>query len=138
MKKVSLTVTVICLICILTGCGKSVPKEELPQSFSNIESTGFSEGIESEGQSEEIQSNVEENSVISTDQKEPEQIQSEQTEGNGLLLEEMSILMKIGDEIVTVRWEDNESVAALAELLREQPLYIQMSIVTSRILCFHP
>ena len=138
MKKVSLTVTVICLICILTGCGKSVPKEELPQSFSNIESTGFSEGIELEGQSEEIQSNVEENSVISTDQKEPEQIQSEQTEGNGLLLEEMSILMKIGDEIVTVRWEDNESVAALAELLREQPLYIQMSIVTSRILCFHP
>lgn len=36
--------------------------------------------------------------------------------------------MKINDEAVTVTWEDNESVAALTELLREQPLSIQMSM----------
>ena len=57
-----------------------------------------------------------------------DEIQSEQTEGNGLEAEEMSILMKIGDEAVTIAWEDNESVAALADLLREQPMSIQMSM----------
>lgn len=47
---------------------------------------------------------------------------------NGLEQEEMIILMKIGDEAVAVEWEDNESVSALTELLREQPLSIQMSM----------
>ena len=98
MKKVSLAVMVICLIGVLAGCGKSVPNEESPQSFSNIEQDGM------------------------------EQIQSEQTEGNGLEAEEMRILMKIDEEIVTVAWEDNEAVAALMENLREQSLSIQMSM----------
>ncbi|MDE6213047.1 MAG: hypothetical protein K2M70_06180 [Lachnospiraceae bacterium] len=38
MKKVSLAVTAICLIWVLTGCGNSVPEENPPQSFSNMES----------------------------------------------------------------------------------------------------
>ncbi len=49
-------------------------------------------------------------------------------EENSLETEEMSIWMRIDDEPVTVVWEDNESVLALAELLREQPLSIQMSM----------
>ncbi len=114
MKKVSLAVTTMCIICVLAGCGKSVPNEESPQSFSDIESTGFSEGTEPEGQSDEIQSDP--------------QVQNESVEENGLESEEMSILMKIGDEAVTVVWEDNEAVAALVELLREQPMSIQMSM----------
>lgn len=40
----------------------------------------------------------------------------------------MSIWMKIGDEPVAVAWEDNESARGLKELLREQPLSIQMSM----------
>lgn len=36
--------------------------------------------------------------------------------------------MKIDDEAVTVAWEDNDSVAALTEFLREQPMSIQMSM----------
>ena len=128
MKKASLAMTVICLICILTGCGKSVPEEEPQQSFSSIGSAEFSEEFEATGQSDKIQSDAGENSELPTDHKEPEQTQSEQIEGNGLELEEMSILMKIGDEDVSVAWEDNESVAALAELLREQPMSIQMSM----------
>ena len=67
-------------------------------------------------------------------QESTEQIQSEQPisseleEENSLETEEMNILMKIGDETVAVEWEDNESVSALTELLREQPLSIQMSM----------
>ena len=114
MKKISLAVTVICLICVLVGCGKSVPEEEPPQSFSNMESAEVPKETETEGQSDEIQSDP--------------QVQNEPVEENGLESEEMSILMKIGDEAVTIEWEDNESVAALAELLREQPMSIQMSM----------
>lgn len=112
MRKVSIAVTAICLIWVLSGCGNSVP----------------------EGQSDEMQSEAEENSGLSTEQEEQGQIQSdhqvqnEPVEGNGLESEEMSILMKIGDEAVTIEWEDNESVAALTELLREQPMSIQMSM----------
>ena len=128
MKKVSLAVMVICLIGVLAGCGKSVPNEESTQSFSNIESAGFSEETVPERQSDEIQSDSEENSGLPTEQDGLEQIQSNQTEGNGLETEEMSILMKIGDEAVKIAWEDNESVRALVELLREQPMSIQMSM----------
>ncbi|MDE7044244.1 MAG: hypothetical protein K2O97_04375, partial [Acetatifactor sp.] len=55
-------------------------------------------------------------------------ISSELEEENSLGTEEMNILMKIDDEAVAVEWEDNESVSALAELLREQPLTIQTSM----------
>lgn len=134
MKKVSFVVITICLIGALTGCGNSVPENELPQGFSNIESDEFSEGTESEGQSGEIQSSAEENSGLSTEQEEQEQIQSEPqvqnepVESSGLESEEMNILMKIGDEAVTVAWEDNEAARALTELLGEQTLSIQMSM----------
>lgn len=134
MKKVSFVVITICLIGALTGCGNSVPENELPQGFSNIESDEFSEGTESEGQSDEIQSSAEENSGLSTEQEEQEQIQSfpqvqnEPVESSGLESEEMNILMKIGDEAVTVAWEDNEAARALTELLGEQTLSIQMSM----------
>ena len=128
MKKVSLAVVVICLICVLSGCGNSLPDGKPPQSFSNMESTEVPKETEPEGQSDEIQSDTEENSGLLTEQEEQEQMQSEQTQRNGLEAEEMSILMKIGDEVVTVAWEDNESARALAELLREQPMSIQMSM----------
>ena len=36
--------------------------------------------------------------------------------------------MKIGDKNVAVDWEDNESVAALRDLVSEKPLTIQMSM----------
>ena len=97
MKKVSLAVTVICLLWVLTGCGNSVPKEE-PQSFANMESAEVSEGSESEGQSDEIQSGAGESSGLHTGQEEQGQMQSDQqvhepVEGSGLESEEMSILM---------------------------------------------
>ena len=128
MKKVSLVVTAMCLIWGLSGCGNSVPEGKPPQSFSNMESAKVSKETESEGQSDKIQSESGENSELMADQEKTGQIQSEQIEGNRLESEEMSILMKIGDEAVTIAWEDNESVAALVELLREQPMSIQMSM----------
>lgn len=97
----NLTVIVICLICFLAGCG----------NLASQENTAEEERIPFEGET-----------VTQT------QTLSEQAENDGLELEEMRILMKIDDEIVTVAWEDNEAVAALMENLREQPLSIQMSM----------
>lgn len=43
-------------------------------------------------------------------------------------VEEKSLNMKIGDTVVTVDWEDNESVSALRELVKDEPLAIDMSM----------
>ena len=135
MRKLSLTVIVLCLIGVFAGCGNSASEEELPQNSSDIQSSEFFEGTESAEQADKIQSGAEEDSGLSEDQNvsdqiqsEPDQIQSEQNEENGLEQKEMGILMKINDEEVTVVWEENESVAALTEILLEQPLSIQMSM----------
>ena len=39
-----------------------------------------------------------------------------------------TLTMKIGDTTVAVDWEDNESVAALRELVKDEPLTVQMSM----------
>jgi hypothetical protein len=41
---------------------------------------------------------------------------------------EMNMQMKIGDTYVQVNWEDNESVEALKDLCKDEPLVIQMSM----------
>ena len=39
-----------------------------------------------------------------------------------------TLIMKIGNTTVAVDWEDNESVAALRELVKDKPLMVQMSM----------
>ncbi len=56
--------------------------------------------------------------------EEPEQNTESTEEDNGM----RSITMKINDEEMTVTWEDNESVEALAELVSGSPLTIDMSM----------
>lgn len=129
MKKIQhqLAVISICLISVLAGCGSLTSKEEPQQSIADM-------GSDSIGQPEvEVQGSMETGEFMpiqeNTEQVQNEQpISSELEEENSLETEEMNILMKIGDEAVAVEWEDNESVSALTELLREQPLSIQMSM----------
>lgn len=56
--------------------------------------------------------------------EEPEQNIESTEEDNGM----GSITMKINDEEMTVTWEDNESVEALADLVSGSPLTIDMSM----------
>ena len=105
MRKGRLVVTVMCLIGLLMGCGNSVSQEEPQQMYPVLDSE-----------------------EVSPKQEESAQIQRQQEGDDRLETEEMSILMKIDEEIVTVAWEDNEAVAALMELLQKQPLTIQMSM----------
>lgn len=111
MRKARIAVIFVCLISVLAGCGSPAPSEG-QQGLSDMEPAGLSEESESVGQP----GDAEENGDFLPVREEAER---------------MSIWMKIGDETVTVEWEDNESVQALSELLREQPLSIQMSMYGS-------
>ena len=55
----------------------------------------------------------------------PTDIISGETEENPIM---KTLTMKIDGATVTVDWEENESVAALAELVKEKPLTIRMSM----------
>lgn len=124
MRKVRSAVIFVCLISVLAGCGSPMANEGQP-GLSDREPSGFFAESELAGRLDEAAADMENSKVIPA-QEGQEQIQNE--EENGVEQEEMSILMKIGDEAVTVEWEDNESVRALSELLIEQPLSIQMSM----------
>lgn len=105
MKKIRFAVTAICLTVILAGCGNSVSTEEMQNETdgelsSTVEPVGFSE-----------QDGSAENETAG----EREQ-------------EEMRMEMKIDGELVAVEWEDNESVAAIKALLRQEPVSMQMSM----------
>ncbi len=55
----------------------------------------------------------------------PTESKSEETEENPIM---KTLKMKIDDATITVDWEENESVAALAELVKDQPIRINMSM----------
>lgn len=55
----------------------------------------------------------------------PTESKSENTEENPIM---KTLKMKIDGATVTVDWEENESVAALAELVKDQPIRINMSM----------
>lgn len=105
MKKIRFAVTAICLTGILAGCGNSVSTEEMQN-----------------GTDEELSSTVEPIGLSEQDGSAENEMAGEKEQ------EEMRVEMKIGDEPVAVEWEENESVAALKALLREEPASIQMSM----------
>lgn len=132
MKKIRLAVISMCLISVLAGCGNLPSKEEPQQSIADTGPQGLSTESDSTGQAE-VSGGMETGEYMSV-QENTEQIQNEQmipsepVDENSLETEEMNIWMKVDDEAVAVEWEENDSVRALMELLREQPISIQMSM----------
>lgn len=132
MKKIRLAVISMCLISVLAGCGNLPSKEEPQQSIADTGPKGLSTESDSTGQAE-VSGGMETGEFMSV-QENTEQIQNEQmipsepVDENSLETEEMNIWMKVDDEAVAVEWEENDSVRALMELLREQPISIQMSM----------
>ena len=58
----------------------------------------------------------------------PEETQSETSKETEEEPAVKTLTMKIGSTTVTVDWEDNESVAALRELVKDKPLMVQLSM----------
>jgi hypothetical protein len=94
---------VITLILLISGCGK--------QSISESNG-GTTDDYVEEAEMKTTPSNSSEAGVNEGKQEKTEAI----------------LQMKIGDTVVRVEWEDNESVQALKDLCSDEPLVIQMSM----------
>ena len=127
MKKISV-ISLIALCCVLfSACNSegSKTKTTVPTAQPTaLESTTAAMTTQST-----TNSTIEPSTQVteSTAFQEPEtQVQSiEQTEQ---IVHTSALQMAIEDTPVSVDWEDNESVEALKELCRKQPLTIQMSM----------
>lgn len=94
---------VMTLILLISGCGKqSIPRSNGGTTDNSVE----------EAEIETTPSNSSETDVNEGKQEQTEAI----------------LQMKIGDAVVGVEWEDNESVQALKDLCSDEALVIQMSM----------
>lgn len=106
----------LALTLSISGCGKQSVSES---SAGKAESTEASVAHESDHKQEEANVNV---SAADGNEAAHETIQADKQE------ETESMLLRIGDTLVAVEWEDNASVQALRDLCSDAPLAIQMSM----------
>jgi hypothetical protein len=81
---------------------------------------------EATSQNADTQSTAE--TTVPPAESKPEETQSETSKETEEEPAVKTLTMRIGSTTVTVDWEDNESVAALRELVKDKPLTVQMSI----------
>ena len=99
-------------VCILLICFSSCGSENTAPATD----TAFQTEVPSQKADEQTAS---ETTAVRTESK------SEETEENPIM---KTLKMKIDDATVTVDWEENESVAALTELVKDKPLTVQTSM----------
>ena len=138
MKKISALMLSAVLLILFTAC--SADKAEANESMlsGRIESTQSvqTESME-KNQTESMQNDRTESAQsgrgesMQNDRSESTQSgQTESGEANTMAekIKETELKMMIGDQAVTVEWEDNESAKALKQLAENGPLTIQMSM----------
>ena len=109
--KLLVPVLVLVLTLVTSGGGKQAESAEVSVSEQSEDSTSEEQvASETESLSESF---ANENKVTQEDTKEDT---------------EAMMQMRIGDTLVAVEWEDNESVRALKNLCSDTPLTIQMSM----------
>lgn len=101
MKKVILAVSLLALLC---GCSSAPAQPETQVQEETVSETENDTVNETE-------TVMEENEISEVSEK-----------------EEMTMILKINDQKIDVKWEDNESVAALEQLVSSKPLTISMSM----------
>ena len=140
MRKGIMGILSLCLvICMLSaGCGAANAKDAssdqaaVQSAETGPEETGEAEAEsavsepETEEEAEEDAPQAEENGETKAESGETE-TESEVSEAGSEEAESM-LQMTIGETLVDVEWEDNESVEALKELCQEGPLTIRMSM----------
>ena len=103
MKRVISPILVLLLIALCAGCGAPVPAD------------GTTPAAEPQETADERD----------TEGSEPEIVRNNETEAANA---EKGLHLSINDREVTVDWEDNESAAALKDLVSSGPLTVQMSM----------
>lgn len=82
----------------------------------------------SESKPEETQSETSVETTASPTESKPDDTQSETSKDTEEKPAMKTLIMKIDGKKVTVDWEENEAVAALAELVKDRPLTVQTSM----------
>ena len=115
-KIIAAALVVITLLICFSACG-SGNTELITDTNSQTEVTS---------QKSDEQTTAE--TTVPPAESKPEETQSEKSKETEEDPAVKTLTMKIGGTTVAVDWEENESVAALAELIKDQPLTIQMSM----------
>ena len=115
-KIIAAALVVITLLICFSACG-SGNTELITDTNSQTEVTS---------QKSDEQTTAE--TTVPPAESKPEETQSEKSKETEEDPAVKTLTMKIGGTTVAVDWEENESVAALAELVKDQPLTIQMSM----------
>ena len=116
-RKISVIIFVFVIPVSVTACGKTEPAKEPPAESQEAEpvTLSASENAETVNEVSEATTESEVGKTENAQGKEPEQ-------------EAETMVLKINGEIVSVEWENNESVDALMDLISADPLSIQMSM----------
>ena len=126
MRKGIISMVSLCMVmCMLSaGCGAANAKDaSSDQAAVQSAETGPEETGEAEAESTVSEPEAEEKTEEDAPQAEEDgEAETERKES------EMMLQMTIGETLVDVEWEDNESVEALKELCQEGPLTIRMSM----------
>ena len=138
-KKLLPVFLVLILTLLISGCGKQPVSESPVGKTESAEDSAFegsddkqeetntsvSEQIEAETSNKEVVSATTSPESSTADENEitQEDIQTDTQEETEAMLQ-----IRIGDTLVAVEWEENESVQALRDLCTDNPLTIQMSM----------
>lgn len=116
-RKIGVILFVFVMLVSVTACGKTEPTKESPAESKEAEPATLpvSENSEAVNEVSEAFAESEVGKTENVQGKEPEQ-------------EAETMVLKINGEIVSVEWENNESVDALMDLISTEPLSIQMSM----------
>ena len=137
MKKMLTWILILCLSFSLPACGRSnavdradVPETDVKENVEKPETVSESadkSGTEIPESNEQKETGGIAESEGSTG-SENQTLIPEQDDSNKENVEGTGMQLTIGDQAVSVDWEDNESVTALMELCTDAPLSIQMSM----------
>lgn len=116
-KRIGVILLVFVMLLSVTACGQTETSKESTAESQETEPVTMSASEDVEAVNE-VSETITESEVGKTDavqSKEPEQ-------------EADTMVLAINGEIVSVEWEDNESVEALKNIVMAEPLSIQMSM----------
>ena len=116
-RKIGVILLVFVMLVSATACGQTETVKESPTGSQETEpvTVTASENVETMNEVSEATAESEAGKTEVIQSKEPEQ-------------EADTMVLAINGEIVSVEWEDNESVEALRNLVMAEPLPIQMSM----------
>ena len=116
-RKIGVILLVFVMLVSVTACGLTETVKESPAESQETEPVTITASEDAKTVNEVIEANIE----SETDESEKDPSKEPEQEADTMVL-------AINGEIVSVEWEDNESVEALRDLVMAEPLSIQMAM----------